>query len=81
MVVYKRIRELREDNDLLQRQVAEALGITQRQYSHYECGTRMLTPEVLIGMAVFYDVSADYILGTADDPRHFRRPATGIDPA
>ena len=58
-----RIRELREDNDLTQTQVAKMLGIDQRVYSNYELGYRALPIEHLIKLFLFYKVSADYILG------------------
>ena len=58
-----RIRELREDNDLAQTQVAKMLGIDQRVYSNYELGYSALPIEHLIKLCLFYKVSADYILG------------------
>lgn len=58
-----RIRELREDNDLTQTQVAKMLGIDQRVYSNYELGYRALPIDHLIKLCLFYKVSADYILG------------------
>lgn len=64
----KRIRELREDHDLTQRQIAEILKITQPQYWRYEKGYRELPTDILIFLAKFYNVSADYILELSDDP-------------
>lgn len=61
--MYKRIRELREDNDLLQRQLAEYLNCSQAAYSRYELGTRDIPTEVLIALADFYNTSTDYLLG------------------
>lgn len=61
-----RIKDLREDRDLTQTQVAEAIGITQRKYSYIETGTQQLTDEILIKLAKFYDVSVDYILKLSD---------------
>ncbi len=61
--MYKRIRELREDNDLLQRQLAEYLNCSQVAYSRYELGTRDIPTEVLIALADFYNTSTDYLLG------------------
>ena len=58
-----RIRELREDNDLTQKQIAEVLGIDQRVYSNYEIGYRALPIEHLITLCKYYNVSADWILG------------------
>lgn len=67
MKIYKRIRELREDNDLTQKELSAALGITQRCYSYYETGKRMLPPEIIVALAEYYNVSADYILEITDD--------------
>ncbi|MBQ1501461.1 MAG: helix-turn-helix transcriptional regulator [Firmicutes bacterium] len=64
-----RIRDLREDNDLTQRQVAAAIGVTQRKYSYVETGAQPLTDELLVGLAGFYGVSIDYLLCQTDDPR------------
>lgn len=61
-----RIKDLREDRDLTQTQVAEAIGITQRKYSYIETGTQQLTDEILIKLAKFYGVSVDYILKLSD---------------
>ena len=57
-----RIRDMREDADLSQREVAAALGITQRKYSYLETGTQPLTDEMLVKLAAFYHVSVDYLL-------------------
>jgi len=64
--MYKRIRDLREDKDLKQREVAEMLNCSQVCYSRYELGTRDIPTEVLIKLAAFYNVSTDYILGLTD---------------
>lgn len=61
-----RIKELREDNDLTQTQVAQAIGITQRKYSYIETGTQQLTDEILVKLSKFYNVSTDYILRLTD---------------
>ena len=65
--MYKRIRELREDNDLLQKNLAEYLNCSQVAYSRYELGTRDIPTEVLIDLSKFYNVSTDYILGLKDE--------------
>ena len=57
-----RIHDLREDHDLTQQQVADAIGITQRKYSYVETGQQQLTADILNKLADFYDVSIDYIL-------------------
>lgn len=61
-----RIKDLREDRDLTQTQVAEAIGITQRKYSYIETGTQQLTDEILIKLSKFYGVTTDYILKLSD---------------
>lgn len=64
--MYKRIYELREDNDLKQREIAKILNCSQRVYSNYERGDLDIPTEVLIKLAKHYDVSTDYILGISD---------------
>lgn len=61
-----RIRDLREDNDLTQQAVADALGITQRKYSYLETGTQEWTDELLVKLANLYQVSIDYLLCQTD---------------
>ncbi len=61
-----RLKEMREDKDLLQREVAEKIGITQRNYSYYETGKTLLTEDILEKLANFYQTSIDYILYRTD---------------
>lgn len=68
MACYRRIRDLREDHDLTQRQVAEYLGMTQPQYFRYERGYRDIPTDVLLALAEYYHVSVDYLLGRTDEP-------------
>lgn len=68
MTYYKRIRDLREDHDLTQRQVAEYLGMKQPQYLRYERGYRDIPTDVLLALAEYYHVSVDYLLGRTDEP-------------
>lgn len=63
---YQRIRDLREDRDLTQAQVGQAINVPQRTYAYYESGQRMIPPHVLCALADFYQVSVDYILGRTD---------------
>lgn len=65
--MYQRIRDLREDRDLLQKDVAAYLKCTQVCYSNYETGKRDIPTEVLIQLAGLYHTSTDYILGLTDD--------------
>ncbi len=72
MNMYKRIRDLREDNDLLQKQLAKYLHCSQVAYSRYELGTRDIPTQVLIELALFYNISVDYILGLTDEKTPIR---------
>ena len=67
--MYQRIRDLREDRDLKQRQLAEYLNCSQQVYSNYELGQRDIPTDVLIKLSAFYNVSVDYILGLTANPR------------
>lgn len=64
--MYRRIRNLREDRDLTQSQLAAALNCSQRTYSYYESGGHDIPTETLIRLADFYDVSIDYLLERTD---------------
>lgn len=68
---YRRIRDLREDKDLTQKEVAREINIGQRTYSYYESGQRMLPPDVLSALARFHGVSADYLLGLTDEKKPY----------
>lgn len=67
--MYKRIRDLREDRDLKQRELAEVLNCSQRVYSNYELGQRDIPTDILIKLSQFYNVSVDYLLGLSNNPR------------
>ena len=67
--MYQRIRDLREDRDLKQRQLAEYLNCSQQVYSNYELGQRDIPTDVLIRLSRFYQVSVDYILGLTNNPK------------
>lgn len=64
--MYQRIRDLREDKDMTQKQMAEVLHCSQRAYSHYERGERDIPTDILIRLADFHNVSVDYLLGRTD---------------
>jgi transcriptional regulator with XRE-family HTH domain len=66
MEKYPRIRDLREDADLSQREIGTAINVPQRTYAYYESGQRMIPPRVLCALADYYGVSVDYILGRTD---------------
>lgn len=72
-MVYHRIRDLREDNDLKQSDLAAFLNITQAGYSLYELGKRDIPTAILCRLAEFYQTSVDYLLGMTDDPRPYKR--------
>ncbi len=65
--MYPRIRDLREDHDLKQRELAALLNCSQQVYSNYELGQRDIPTDVLIRLAKFYQVSTDYILGLTNN--------------
>lgn len=67
--MYRRIRDLREDHDWKQRQVAEYLHCSQQVYSNYELGQRDIPTDVLIKLAQLYDVSTDFLLGLTNNPK------------
>lgn len=58
-----RIKDLRDDLDLKQKELADILGISQRTYSHYENGTRKIPLDILVALADYYNCSTDYMLG------------------
>lgn len=68
----RRMRDLREDADKTQQQIAEVLGTSQTMYARYERGANEMPIRHLIALCRYYQVSADYLLGLTDDPR--RRP-------
>lgn len=63
-----RLKDLREDNDVKQKQIAEYLNIKQNTYSQYENGKREIPLETLCKLADFYNTSVDYIIGRTDNP-------------
>ncbi len=67
-----RIKDLREDSDLTQQQVAEKIGITQRKYSYIETGVQPLTDEILIKLSRLYNTSIDYILMQTDNKQRYK---------
>ncbi len=64
--MYPRIRDLREDKDLNQTQVAKMLGMSQTGYSKYETGENDIPTAILIKLARFYNTSIDYLLGESE---------------
>ena len=70
MYCYQRLRDLREDADLKQREIAEVLSISMQQYSLYERGNREIPFHHVITLAKFYNVSIDYIAGLTNNKKH-----------
>ncbi len=68
MMYLPRLRDLREDHDLMQKEVAAYLGIDQRVYSNYETGKRDMPFRLLIRLAIFYKVNLDYLGNLTDTP-------------
>ena len=68
-MVFENIRNLREDNDIIQNELAEYLNVKQTTYSKYELGKINVPVEVLIKLADFYDVSIDYLVGRSKDKK------------
>ena len=71
--MYKRIRDLREDKDLSQKELAKILNMSQTGYSKYEVGTNDIPTKILIQLAQFYNTSIDYILGLTDEIKPYKR--------
>ena len=69
---YRRLRDLREDHDMTQAEVAEYLGIKQPQYYRYESGMRAIHPNALKKLATLYNTSVDYILEQTDEVKPYR---------
>lgn len=69
--MYSRIRDLREDRDLLQKDMAAYLKCSQVCYSNYETGKRDIPTDVLIKLSCYYDTSVDYLLGLTDTKKPY----------
>ena len=72
-MVFERIRNIREDRDIRQRQVAEYLNVSQNTYSQYENGVISLSAETAVKLAEFYGTSVDYLLGLTDEKKAYKR--------
>lgn len=68
-----RLKEIREDKDLNQIDVAKALGIKQQQYSEYEIGKRLIPINYLYDLAEFYNTSLDYLVGRTDERKPYKK--------
>ena len=72
-VIYRRIKDLREDKDWTQQKVADMLHISRSAYSAYENGANAAPIEVLIALSELHNTSIDYLLEQTDDPRPYER--------
>ena len=70
---YQRIRDLREDRDLTQREVAQYLHIKQNTYSRYETNDRDIPLDIMGQLADFYSTSVDYLMGRTDEQKPYQR--------
>ena len=71
--VYNRLKDLREDADLNQTQIAKYLGMSQTGYSKYETGENDIPTQILIKLAQYYKTSTDYILGLSDNKTPYKK--------
>ena len=70
--MYQRLRDLREDSDLTQKEIAEILGMSQTGYSKYETGENDIPTAILIKLADYYNTSTDYHLGRTNNPKPYK---------
>lgn len=71
-MVYNRIRDLREDADMKQREVAKLLNCSQQVYSNYELGQRDIPTDIIIALAEIHKTNADYILGLTNNKTYYK---------
>ncbi len=71
---YQRLKDLRDDHDLMQKEVAATLGIDQRVYSNYETGKREIPCKFVVQLAQFYQVPTDYLLGLTNMTTPYPKP-------
>ncbi len=71
--MYQRIRDLREDRDLTQTQIAKILNMSQTGYSQYEIGKNDIPTKILIELSEFYNTSVDYLLGLTNEIKPYKR--------
>ncbi|MCR5540609.1 MAG: helix-turn-helix domain-containing protein [Ruminococcus sp.] len=71
-MVYRKIRDLREDSDLKQKDLASMLHCSQQVYSNYELGQRDIPTDILIALAEFYHTNVDFLLGLSDNKTYYK---------
>ncbi len=72
MKYFQRLKDIREDNDLTQNDIARLLETTRQQVSKWETGVQMMGIDKYIKLAKYYNISADYLLGLIDTPRKLK---------
>lgn len=72
MNIYQRLKDIREDNEKTQKEIAELIGTSQSYYAQYENGKRAIPFDRVILLAEYYNVSLDYLAGLIDTPRKLR---------
>lgn len=68
-MVFNNLKNIRIDNDIKQKDIAQILNVSQNTYSQYETGVIALTAEILIKLSDYYNVSIDYLLDRTDNPK------------
>lgn len=81
MKIYTRIRDLREDHDMTQQEVADALGLWLNTYRNYETGKRVPPFDIMVAIARLYHVSLDYLAELTDTPRTFDGKPYAVKPS
>lgn len=71
--MYPRLRDLREDNDLSQKELAKIIGMSQTGYSKYETGENDIPTGILIALARYYNVSIDYLLSETNEKQRYKK--------
>lgn len=66
----ERLHHLKNEKNVLQKEIAKAINISLRSYQRYESGERKPDSDILIKLSSYFDVSVDYLLGLSDEPRH-----------
>lgn len=77
--MYRRIRDLREDKDLTQKQIGQVLNMSQTGYNQYEIGKNDIPTKILIELSKFYNTSVDYILGLTNEKKPYPRSKNTIE--
>lgn len=78
-MLFQRLEDLRIDNDKTQLEIADLLGCQREVYRRYEKGTRQIPIDFLMRLALFYDVSIDYIVGITDNKQPYTRNKYDFD--